>query len=234
MLKLSKSSRLVMLSGLLTAGWIAVCHGATSTTLDILPNEIAGPPERVEVGTLKPLAVPKREAVKPAVSGNPLWSVPLSMLTATQERPIFSASRRPPPRAVAGPRIEPVVVPVAKPAEPELPALALIGAVVGDRDAIAVFVDRTNQKIVRLRAGDTHEGWLLSSVLGREVTLKKAEQTEVLVLARPDGPVAPGIPGVPGVPGVPAAMPAAIGAADGSYAPFVPRSTPKNGEADGL
>jgi general secretion pathway protein N len=234
MLKLSKSSRLVMLSGLLTAGWIAVCHGATSTTLDILPNEIAGPPERVEVGTLKPLAVPKREAVKPAVSGNPLWSVPLSMLTATQERPIFSASRRPPPRAVAGPRIEPVVVPVAKPAEPELPALALIGAVVGDRDAIAVFVDRTNQKIVRLRAGDTHEGWLLSSVLGREVTLKKAEQTEVLVLARPDGPVAPGVPGVPRVPGVPAAMPAVMGAADGSYAPFVPRSTPKNGEADGL
>jgi general secretion pathway protein N len=228
MVKLSKTSGLVMLSGILTAGWVAVCHGATSTTLDILPNEIAGPPERVEVGTLKPLAVPKRETVKPAVSGNPLWSVPLSVLTATQERPIFSTSRRPPPRAVAGPRIEPVVAPVAKPAEPELPALMLIGAVVGDRDAIAVFLDRTNQKIVRLRAGDTHEGWVLSSVAGREVTLKKAEQTEVLVLARPDGSVAPGIPGVP------TPMPAAIGAADGSYAPFVPRSTPKNGEADGL
>jgi general secretion pathway protein N len=228
MVKLSKTSGLVMLSSLLTAGWVAVCHGATSTTLDILPNEIAGPPERVEVGTLKPLAGPKREAVKPAVSGNPLWSVPLSVLTATQERPIFSASRRPPPSAVAGPRIEPVVAPVAKPAEPELPALALIGAVVGDRDAIAVFLDRTNQKIVRLRAGDTHAGWVLSSVLGREVTLKKAEQTEVLVLARPDGPVSAGIPGVP------PAMPAAIGAAEGSHAPFVPRSAPKNGEPDGL
>jgi general secretion pathway protein N len=129
---------------------------------------------------------------------------------------------------VVGPRIEPVVAPVAKPVEPELPALALIGAVVGDRDAIAVFLDRTNQKIVRLRAGDTHAGWVLSSVLGREVTLKKAEQTEVLVLARPDGPVSPGIPGAP------TAMPAAIGAADVSYAPFVPRSTPKNGEPDGL
>jgi general secretion pathway protein N len=232
MVKLPKSCGLVVLSGFLTAGWIAACHGATSTTLDILPNEIVGPPERVEVGTLKPLAGPKREAVKPAVSGNPLWSVPLSVLTATQERPIFSASRRPPPRAVAGPRIEPVVVPVAKPAEPEVPALVLIGAVVGDRDAIAVFLDRTDQKIVRLRAGDTHAGWVLSSVLGREVTLKKAEQTEVLVLARPDGRVAPGIPGIPGVP---TPMPAAIGgAADGSYAPFIPRSTPKNGEADGL
>jgi general secretion pathway protein N len=155
--------------------------------------------------------------------------VPLSVLTATQERPIFSASRRPPPRAVAGPRIEPVNVPAPKPAEPEHPPLALIGAVVGDSDAIAVFLDRTNQGIVRLRAGDTHAGWVLSSVLRREVTLKKADQTETLVLQRPDGP-----PGAPGVPGVPAPMPAAAGGAVGTYAPFIPRSTPKNGESDGL
>jgi general secretion pathway protein N len=150
------------------------------------------------------------------------------VLTATQERPIFSASRRPPPRAVAGPYVEPVIATVAKPTEPERPALALIGSVVGDSDAIAVFLDRTNQKIVRLRAGDNHAGWVLSSVLGREVTLKKAEQTEVLVLQRQDGP------GSPGIPGVPPPMPAMIGGVDGSYAPFVPRSTPKNGEADGL
>jgi general secretion pathway protein N len=152
-------------------------------------------------------------------------------LTVTQERPIFSASRRPPPRAVAGPPIQPVIVPVAKPAEPERPALALIGAVVGDGDAIAVFLDRTNQKIVRLRSGDAHAGWVLSSVQGREVTLKKAEQTEVLALQRQDGP---GAPAIPGIPGAPPPMPAAVSGVDGSYAPFVPRSTPKNGESDGL
>jgi general secretion pathway protein N len=216
-----------MLFGLLAAGWVPVCHGATSATLDILPNEIAGSPERVEVGNLKPLAGPKREAVKPAVSGNPLWSVPLSVLTATQERPIFSASRRPPPRAVAGPRIEPVNAPVVKAAEPERPPLALIGAVVGDNDAIAVFLDRTNQGIVRLRAGETHAGWVLSSVLRREVTLKKDDQTEVLMLQRPDG-LNPAL-----IPGVPQPIPA-VGGAAGSYAPFVPRMTPKNGESDGL
>jgi general secretion pathway protein N len=228
MVKLPKTSGLVMLSSLLTVGWVAVGHAATSATLDILPNDVSGAPERVEVGNLRPLAGQKPDPGKLPVSGNPLWSVPLSVLTATQERPIFSASRRPPPRAVAGPPIEPVVAPVAKPAEPERPALALIGAVVGDRDAIAVFLDRTNQKIVRLRAGDTHAGWVLSSVLGREVTLKKAEQTEVITLQRLDGLVAPGVPGVP------PPMPAAIGGVDGSYAPFVPRSTPKNGESDGL
>jgi general secretion pathway protein N len=232
MVKLPKIIGLALLSSLmLTAGGATVAHAATSATLDILPNDIAGAPDRVEVGNLKPLAGQKRDTGKLPVSGNPLWSVPLSVLTATQERPIFSASRRPPPRAVAGPRIEPVIVPVAKPAEPERPALALIGAVVGDSDAIAVFLDRTNQKIVRLRAGDTHAGWVLSSVLGREVTLKKAEQTEVLALQRQDGP---GSPGIPGIPGVPPPMPAIVTSVDGSFAPFVPRSTPKNGESDGL
>src|SRR3954468_3624219 len=167
MVTLPKIIGLALLSGLiLAAGRIPASHAATSSTLDILPSEISGVPERVEVGSVKPLAQPAREPAKPPVSGNPLWSVPLSVLTVTQERPIFSASRRPPPRAVAGPRIEPVIVPVVqKPAEVEHPPLALIGAVVGDSDAIAVFLDRTNQGIVRLRAGDSHAGWLLSSVL---------------------------------------------------------------------
>jgi general secretion pathway protein N len=223
---------LALLSGLiLTAGRVPVSLAASSATLDILPNDIAGAPERVEVGNLKPLAGQKRDPAKLPVTGNPLWSVPLSVLAATQERPIFSASRRPPPRAVAGPPIQPVIMPVAKPAEPERPALVLIGAVVGDNDAIAVFLDRTNQKIVRLRSGDTHAGWVLSSVLAREVTLKKAEQTEVLVLLRQDGP---GSPAILGIPGVPPPIPAAAGGVAGSYAPFVPRSTPKNGESDGL
>ncbi len=215
----------VLSSLVLAAGWMPASRAATSSTIDILPNDVVGVPERVDVGPLKPLG---RQADKPLVSGNPLWSVPLSVLTATQERPIFSASRRPPPRAVAGPRIEPVNVPAPKPAEPEHPPLALIGAVVGDSDAIAVFIDRTNQGIVRLRAGEAHAGWVLSSVLRREVTLKKDEQTETLVLQRPGDPTAS-----PGIPSIPLPMPAAAGAV-GSYAPFVPRSTPKNGESDGL
>ena len=233
MVKVPKIIGLALLFGLAT-GWAPASLAATSATLDILPNDVTGTPDRVEVGNLKPLTGQKRDPAKLPVSGNPLWSVPLSVLIATQERPIFSASRRPPPRAVAGPPIQPVVVPVAKPAEPERPALALIGAVVGDSDAIAVFLDRTNQKIVRLRAGDAHAGWVLSSVLGREVTLKKAEQTEVLVLQRQEGPGSPAMSGIPGIPGVPPPMPAAVGGVAGSYAPFVPRSTPKNGESDGL
>jgi general secretion pathway protein N len=214
----------------LTSGLTMACHAATSATLDVLPADIASPPDKIEVGNLNPLAPgPKPNAARPPATGNPLWSVPLSSLTATQERPIFAATRRPPPRAVAGARIEPgAALPAPAPAVAERPPLALIGAVVGDRDAIAVFLDRSNQGILRLRAGDSHAGWLLSSVLAREVTLTKDDRTEVLVLQREDTPASRGP-----VSGLPSPMPVA-GATDGSYAPFIPRSTPKNGESDGL
>jgi general secretion pathway protein N len=233
MMKWPEIVGVAMLCGIaLTAGGVQTACAATSTTIDILPNDIAGPPERVEVGNLKPLAAQKRDTGKAFPSGNPLWSVPLSVLTATQERPVFSMSRRPPPRAVVGPLIEPVAAPmVQKPAEPEHPPLALIGAVVGESDAIAVFLDRTNMAIVRLRTGETHSGWELSSVLPREVTLKKADQVEVLVFQRPDG--SPGAAASSSLPIQPAQalQPAQ---ATGGYAPFIPRSTPKNGESDGL
>ncbi len=61
---------------------------------------------------------------------------------------------------------------------------------------------------------------------GREVTLKKSERSEVLVLQRQEIPA--GTPALPG-PVIPAASNSAT-----SYAPFTPRSTPKNGESDGL
>jgi general secretion pathway protein N len=225
---------LVLLAGTLTVGQPPEAVAATSATLDILPEGPGEAAGAVDLGSLKPISGPGREANKPLPSGNPLWAVPLSALTATQERPIFSASRRPPQRAVVATPVNPVSAPVAqRPAEPEHPPLALIGAVVGDGEAIAVFLDRTNQKIVRLRQGDSHAGWLLSSVQPRQVTFEKADQTEVLALKRQDGPAS-----VPAVAGVPtgAAIPAVpvAGAVDNSYAPFVPRSTPKNGESDGL
>jgi general secretion pathway protein N len=233
MMKWPEIVGMVLLCGVaLTAGGVRAACAATSTTLDILPNDIAGPPERVEVGNLKPLAAQIRDTGKVFPSGNPLWSVPLSVLTATQERPVFSMSRRPPPRAAIGPLIEPVAAPVAqKPAEPEHPPLLLIGAVVGESDAIAVFLDRTNMAVVRLRTGETHSGWELSSVLPREVTLKKADQVEVLEFQRPDGSsAAASSSGLPILPGQ-AVQPAQV---TGGYAPFIPRSTPKNGESDGL
>lgn len=235
MVKLCKIACLALLSGVLTmVAWVPVPRAATSNTLDILPDSVTGPSaETVDVGGVKPLPRPNRQAAKPSPAGNPLWSVPLSVLTATQERPIFLASRRPPQRGVVTPPPEEITVPVLpKAVEAERPPLALIGAVVGDSDAIAVFLDRTNQKIVRLRQGEAHAGWVLDLVQGREVTLKKADRSEILGLQRAEVPAAsPGaaIPPSAAAPALPAA-----GGVDVSYAPFTPRSTPKNGESDGL
>jgi general secretion pathway protein N len=223
---------LAMLSGSgLGLGWISASRAATSTTLDVLPDDVAGAPmaTRVEVGGIRPLTGQKRPTDTLSPSGNPLWSVPLSVLTATQERPLFSTSRRPPARAVVGPRIEPPPpAPVVEKA-PEHPSLALIGAVVGDGDAIAVFLDQTSQGIVRLRQGEAHAGWVMSSILQREVTLKKDDRTEVLVL--PSAGVSPATSETTATPFVPAQ---ASGNAATPYAPFVPPSTPKNGASDGL
>lgn len=222
MLRWSRISGSALLCWLLVSG-LTAASAATSATLDILPNDgTGGGADSVDMGSVKPLAQPSRDTGRSLPSGNPLWSIPLSVLAATQDRPIFSASRRPPQRAVVAPAAEQANAPVSqKMAEPDRPLLALIGAVVGDNDAIAVFLDRTNQKIVRLRKGDAHAGWMLNSVQRREVTLKKADQTEILSLQRPDNP---GVPAAAGVPGLPVA----------GVIPFVPRSTPKNGESDGL
>ncbi|QPF88249.1 hypothetical protein IC762_25000 [Bradyrhizobium genosp. L] len=216
---------------------------ATSSSLDVLPAERAGDAgDSVDIGNLRPLAQPAREPAKALPSGNPLWAVPLSALTATVDRPIFSVSRRPPQRAVVAPAAVPVAAAPPPPAEPEHPALSLIGAVVGDGDAFAVFIDRMTQKAIRLRQGDTHQGWQLSAVQPREVTLVKSGRSEVIALQRQDAPATSQVSsgGVPrqigGTPLVNPALPPVpvAGAADGSYAPFVPRSTPKNGESDGL
>jgi general secretion pathway protein N len=225
MARFSRILDVALLGGMLVIGSAPQSRAATSSTLDILPNDRAGEgADSVDLGSVKPISRPNREAVKPRPSGNPLWSIPLSVLTVTSERPIFSASRRPPQRAVVAPPADPVAPSPQKAAEPERPPLTLIGAVVGDSDAIAVFMDRTNQKFVRLRQGDSHAGWVLSEVQRREVTLKKADRSEVLALQRQEGPA-----GVAGVSPIPVAVPTA-----GSYAPFIPRSTPRNGESDGL
>ncbi len=229
MVKWPKILGLVLLSGgMLLAGRAPELRAATSATLDILSSDGAGEAaDTVNLGTLKPISRLGREGGKPLPSGNPLWSVPLSVLTATQERPIFSASRRPPQRAVVVGQVSALVP--QKAAEPERPPLALIGSVVGDSDAIAVFLDQTNQKIVRLRQGETHAGWILNSVRGREVTLGKADQTEILALQRQEG-----LAGLPGTAGLPGPMVPTAGGVEMSYSPFSPRSTPKNGESNGL
>ena len=139
-------------------------------------------------GASAPVAVKPREPV-PAVperptSVNPLWAIPLATLSSTGERPIFSPSRRPPPPAVAP-------VPVAKapppppPARVERPQLSLLGTVISDDQRIGIFVDSSTRAALRLRIGEVYQGWTLSSVEAREVTLERDHETTRLSLPEP-------------------------------------------------
>jgi general secretion pathway protein N len=109
--------------------------------------------------------------------GNPLWAIPLTSLTATIERPIFSPTRRRPPVAV---KLAPTLSPSAV-----QPLLALVGAIAGETDGIAIFLDGTTKGIIRLKTGETHAGWMLQEVKAREAILQKEQNTAILALANP-------------------------------------------------
>ncbi|MGY8683056.1 hypothetical protein Q2941_35575 [Bradyrhizobium sp. UFLA05-153] len=223
----------------LAALWIIPALGAgatmaaTSSRIGILSDDTVGnSTDTVDVGAVRPIAKPVQSAGKPVPRGNPLWSVPLSALTATADRPIFSATRRPAPRAVAASPEEAPAPPPPKAVETPLP-LVLVGAVVGEGDAIAILMDRTDQKVIPMRQGESRAGWSLSTVQPREVTFKHGDRSEVLALKRPDVPVQP--PGPPDTVMPQGAAGKLTGpTGDTSFAPFVPRSTPKGGESDGL
>jgi general secretion pathway protein N len=117
--------------------------------------------------------------------GNPLWAIPLKTLTATRERPLFTPSRRAPTPVIAGPPPPQPVAAAPPPAPPEKPRLTLVGAIVGERESIAVLLDEGTRDVVRLKTGESHAGWVLRSVRRREVTLEKDRETMILALPVP-------------------------------------------------
>jgi general secretion pathway protein N len=159
---------------------------ATSASSDLLSDRTDDASDVVNVTPVTPIDRPMSGATNPALPrGNPLWSIPFSVLSATRERPIFLASRRLPQRAVIPAAVEQVSLPSPE-TDAERPPLALLGTVVGDGDAIAVFLNRTNQAIVRLKSGDLNAGWSVASVLKGEVVLTRAGRVETFVLQLPD------------------------------------------------
>jgi hypothetical protein len=124
-------------------------------------------------------------ASESAQDGNPLWSLPLSALSVTRERPIFSPSRRPPPQVVAAPYVPPAPPPPPPPkaAEPDHPLLTLLGTLAGDSQGVGIFLNEADKTTLRLRTGEDHEGWVLRSIHGGEAIFEKGERTATLAMA---------------------------------------------------
>jgi hypothetical protein len=143
---------------------------------------------------------------RPLLRGNPLWAVPLSALSATRERPLFSPSRRPPaPAVVAVPRAPVAARPAPKAEEPDHPLLTLVGTVAGETGGIGIFVDQATNNVIRLRTGENHDGWVLRSVQGREASFEKDQRAATLALPPPGA-------GPSGQPSVPIGVGAQVGA----------------------
>ena len=132
-------------------------------------------------------AAPSRSPVKrDAMRGNPLWGVPLAALPDTNERPIFSASRRPPPPPkLSVPASKALPVPPSPP--PVELRLVLVGTVVGSDQSVGIFVDETSKSTLRLKLDQDYQGWRLGSVNHREVTMVRGEQTETLTFPKTGG-----------------------------------------------
>jgi hypothetical protein len=132
-------------------------------------------------------------AEPPALAGNPLWKLPVTELSSTRERPIFSASRRPPTTPTY---VTPVTVrPPVKPPEMGPPAVSLVGTVIGSNVHIGVFLETATKNVVRLRVGEDHQDWVLRLITAREVTLVKDSGQAVLRLPAP-GEDSDGLPRV--------------------------------------
>ena len=118
-------------------------------------------------------------------SGNPLWTVPLTALTATRDRPLFSASRRPP--VVALPAAPPPKREAFAPPAPERPSLTLIGTIVSREASLAMLQGSNAEAISRLRLGQENDGWRVRGIGLRSIVVEKGEQSVELALPRPNG-----------------------------------------------
>ena len=170
---------------------------------------------------MPPPDVTAKPADAPTVVANPLWAIPLSALTATRARPLFTPSRRAPAPVVASVPVAAPRAPPPPPAVPQHPNLTLVGTVAGENEGVAVFIDTTTRDTVRLRTGEGHSGWILQSIERRTATLQKGDRTETLALPKPtDMPAtAPVISALPPPPPPPPPPPQAGASAPASGTP---------------
>ena len=116
-----------------------------------------------------------RDAAAPA--GNPLWAIPLNALTTTRDRPLFSASRRPPALAVGTVAPPPSHPAPAAPAPPERPPLTLMGTIIG-----AEFEHRAGEQF-------QHAGGFATASGGGELRLAGARGRPALNRRRKGGAI---------------------------------------------
>jgi general secretion pathway protein N len=182
--------RLTRPLGILFVAFCALAARATADEPARPAPELEAAPAAEGTGAADATRLPEArrapdQSAKPR-AGNPLWTVPLSDLSATGDRPLFSASRRPPivavPTVAAPPKQEAVAPP-----PPERPLFTLIGTIVSPRASLAMLQGSNGDAIFRLRIGEESDGWGVRGIDLRSIVVVKGAQSVKLDLPRPDG-----------------------------------------------
>ena len=180
------ASRAILRKAIL-AGLVSLCGVVWAVSQQSEPDRVA---TGRQTEMTKPVAVYMANANAPDAAphengskqaslerGDTLWSMPLTSLAATRERPIFAPTRRPRPTVVRS-------VPTQAPLSAQ-PPLALVGAIAGENEGIAIFLDGTTKGVIRLKTGESHAGWMLQAVKPREAVLQKEQKNAILTLPTP-------------------------------------------------
>jgi general secretion pathway protein N len=187
--------RVMRLLGILLASLCALAATAAADPIDELARpapeaQVVSAPATEGIGVADTAGPPKAprtpDSGAESRAGNPLWTVPLRALSATRERPLFSASRRPPivavPTAAAPPKEE-----APAPAPPDRPLLTLIGTILSAKASVAMVQVFNTEAISRLRIGQENDGWRVQAISLRSIVVEKGGQSVELGLPRPNG-----------------------------------------------
>ncbi len=102
----------------------------------------------------------------------------LAAFSATRHRPLFSPTRRPPPPASLG--NGGILAPtVALP--PPKPNLQLSGIILGGGQEVALVKRGGDTRVVRVGVGTPIDGWTVSEIAPRAITLRRSDGLSAVV-----------------------------------------------------
>jgi hypothetical protein len=185
--------RVTRLFGAIFLVWSLLARAAASPiedSIDFRPQAEAGSPT-AETNSVADTADLSRASRAPdpgskSRAGNPLWTVRLSDLSTTRDRPLFSASRRPVIAGVSVAAPLPQKQETPTPAPPERPLLTLFGTIVSRKTSVAVLQGSNGDAISRLRLGQENDGWRVQGISLRSIVVEKGAQSVKLDLPRPN------------------------------------------------
>ncbi len=186
--KVSKACSTILIAAAMTATPASAGpndnrDGATTVTeTAYAPN----PGEAVSPAPRSPGSTLAIQTMDQSPRGNPLSAIPLSVLSETRERPVFSASRWPP--TVARVSASPPSAPPVAPAAPDLhepPPLTLLGTIVNGASPVAIVKSASSEVVSSVRIGEENLGWRLKSVAARSILVEKGDHSVTLGFPAP-------------------------------------------------